>query len=151
MTENRKYTEAVAAGHVTEGGAVPLDDRFVNENGEILNVLFGKFQSVARLGSKRGAVRANHWHRTDDHYALVEYGRVLYFERAVGATEVPEPAAFGPGQMFYTPPGREHAMLFTEDTVIYTFAKNVRTHDEHEADLVRVPFVTQEIARRFLP
>ena len=41
-------------------------------------------------------------------------------------------------------------MLFAEDSVIYTFARNVRSHDNHEADLERVSFVTPEIAADFL-
>lgn len=151
MTENRKYTDRVAAGDYPSDPFVPLDDKFKNDNGEILNVLFSECRSVARIGSFRGKVRANHWHRTDWHYALVESGQVLYFERAVGDTEVPTPRLFAAGQMFFTPPNREHAMLFMEDTVIYTLAKNVRTHEEHEADVVRVEFVTPAVIDKYIP
>ncbi len=151
MTENRKYTDRVAAGDYPTDPRVPLDDVFENSNGEIRNILFGDCKSVARIGTFRGKTRANHWHRTDWHYALVESGKVLYFERAVGSEEIPEPHVFKPGEMFFTPPGREHCMLFAEDSVIYTLAKNVRTHEEHEADLVRVQFITPELVDRFLP
>lgn len=151
LTDNRIYTDAVAAGNYPSDAKVALDDCFVNEKGTILNVLFTPVASVARIGSHRGQVRANHWHRTDWHYALVESGKVLYFERPVGSTEVSEPRAFKAGEMFFTPPNREHAMLFAEDTVIYTFAKNVRTHEEHEADVVRVEYVTSEVIDRYLP
>lgn len=149
MSKNREYADAVARGAFPSDPAVPLDDRFVDERGEILNVLFTDVKSIARLGSKRGSVRANHVHSTDWHYALVEFGKVLYFERDVGSKEVPEPRVFGAGEMFFTPPGREHAMLFAEDSVIYTFAKNTRTHENHEADLARVDFITPALAEKF--
>lgn len=152
MSQTQQYNDLVAAGGLPHDSRVPLDDFFANEKGEIRNLVLAPVGSVARIGSKRGTVRANHWHRTDWHYAIVEYGKVLYFEREVGSSDVPEPRAYGPGDMFYTPPGREHAMLFAEDTVIYTFAKNRRTHDEHEADVVRVDgFVTAAVVDKYLP
>lgn len=148
---NEEYTKAVDAGQFPGDSAVPLDHVFADERGEIRNLLLTPITSVAVITSKRGSVRANHWHRTDWHYAFVVSGLVLYFERAVGATEVPEPRTFGPGEMFFTPPGREHTMLFAEDSTIMTFAKNVRSHDNHEADLTRVAVVSPELAARLVP
>lgn len=151
MTKNLEYCTRVDAEDYSVDTFVPLDDVFENANGEIRNLVQAPIGAVSRIGSKRGSVRANHWHRTDFHYAIVEYGKVLYFERAVGETEVPTPRLFGHGQMFFTPPNREHAMLFVEDTVIYTFAKRRRTHEEHEADVVRVEFVTPTVIDKYLP
>lgn len=149
MTENNAYTEMVNSGMVPADSSVPLDDMFTDDRGEIRNLILSPVTSVARIESKLGSVRANHWHRSDWHYAFVESGLVFYFERPVGSTEIPEPRPYRPGEMFYTPPNREHAMLFGMDSVIYTFAKNVRSHENHEADLVRVEFITPEFARKF--
>jgi hypothetical protein len=95
-------------------------------------------------------VRANHWHRTDWHYSYVVRGKILYFERPVGSTEIPEPRVFTARQQFFTPPNREHAMLFAEDTDFITMARNVRLHEQHEEDVVRMPFITPELAVQFL-
>lgn len=150
--KNTEYTARIEAGNFdglpTE---VPIHADFVDDRGIISNLLLSPITSVAVIDSDKRAVRANHYHKTDWHYAYVVRGRVLYFDRAVGSTEVPEPMTFGAGQMFFTPPNREHAMLFAEDTTIFTFAKNVRSHENHEADLVRVEFVTPEIADRYVP
>ena len=151
MTKNQQYASAVDVGDFPAEVLVPLDDFFRDDRGEIVNVLLTPITSVARITSKAGSVRANHYHKTDWHYAIVESGQVLYFERHIGATDVPEPSVFNPGQMFFTRPNVEHAMLFSVDSVIYTFAKNVRSHDNHEADLVRVPFVSREIIERYMP
>lgn len=151
MSKNLEYCSKVAAGDFNLDTFVPLDDAWKDERGEIRNVVQAPIGSVSRLGSRRGSVRANHWHRTDWHYALVEYGRVLYFERAIGDTEIPVPRMFTAGEMFFTPPNREHAMLFVEDTALYTFQNRRRTHEEHEADLVRVEFVTPAVVDRYLP
>jgi hypothetical protein len=48
---------------------------------------------------------------------------------------------FPAGTMFFTPPLVEHAMVFPEQTSFITFAKNVRDHEHHEADLVRIKLV----------
>jgi quercetin dioxygenase-like cupin family protein len=143
---NDEYAAAVDSGAYPETTSVPIGDEFSDDRGAINNILLTPITSVARITSVPRAVRANHYHRTDWHYALVESGTVLYFERAIGSTEIPEPHIYRAGEMFFTPPMREHAMLFAEPSVIYTFAKNVRNHDTHEADLVRVEFITPEIA-----
>ena len=150
MTENRKYSDAVDSGSYPDSPIVPLDDKFVNGNGEIINLLFSPVQSVAHIRSVRGAVRANHYHQTDNHYAYLVTGSMLYFERDIGSTEIPEPTRIRPGQMFFTPPMREHCMLFTQDSDLITMAKNVRDHEHHEEDVVRVSFITPDIAAKYL-
>lgn len=149
--DHDEYTTAVDEGRWPTDPKVPLPAPFVNENGTIQNLLLKQCKSVTSIISKRGAVRANHYHRTDWHYTYVVSGRVLYFERAVGQTTILPPKEFGAGDMYFTPPNLEHSMLFLEESVVLTFAKNVRTHEEHEADLVRVPdFITPSVAAGYL-
>lgn len=148
---NREYTAAVARGEFPTDPRVPLDDRFEDARGVITNLLLEGCQSVAVIESKKGTVRANHLHATDWHFAYVASGSVYYFERAQGVKEIPTPTLFRAGQMFFTPPGVEHAMLFADVSTILTFARNVRTHDNHEADLTRVQFITPEIAAQYVP
>lgn len=145
-----EYTTAVDEGRWPSSPAVPLPEAFRNANGVIQNLLLKSCRSIAAIESRRGSVRANHYHRTDWHYAYVAHGLVLYFEREIGSKEIPRPHVFGPGMMFFTPPMKEHAMLFSQDSLILTFAKNVRSHAEHEADLVRVEFVTPAVVEEFL-
>lgn len=147
---NDEYAAAVDSGDFPATPQVPLGAEFIDERGRIGNVLLSPITSVARIYSVAHAVRANHYHKSDWHYALVESGTVLYFERDIGSKDIPMPRIYRAGQMFFTPPMREHAMLFAEDSVIYTFAKNVRNHESHEADVVRVEFVTSDVANRAL-
>lgn len=151
MTEAQEYARAVDAGVYPTGPDVPIDIGLTDHRGEIANLLLTPITSVARITSKRGTVRANHYHRTDWHYTFVEHGTVFYFERAVGDDSVPAPRSFVSGEMFFTPPNIEHAMLFAEDCIIFTFAKNKRTHEEHESDVVRVDFVTPDIIAKYVP
>jgi quercetin dioxygenase-like cupin family protein len=151
MSNNLNYTQLVEKSEFPRQAEVPLDDFFNDARGEITNLLLTPITSVARITSKSGSVRANHYHKTDWHYAFVESGQILYFEREIGSLELPEPAIFKPGQMFFTRPNVEHAMLFPVDSVFYTFAKNIRSHDNHESDLERVSFITPEVIARYIP
>jgi quercetin dioxygenase-like cupin family protein len=123
---------------------------FTDERGTIENLRLAPMNSFSRITSKKGSIRANHWHRTDWHDAYVVSGRVAYFERERDTATIPEPTFYGPGEMFNTPPGVEHAMLFTEDSVILTVSGNPRDHESHEADVVRVSFVTPDVAAKYL-
>lgn len=94
--------------------------------------------TVSVLECTAGTVRANHYHREDRHWLYVVRGEVEYYERPIGASEVPEPQRFREGEMFYTPPMVEHALKFPRDTIIVSMSDRSRTHEEHEADVVRL-------------
>ena len=141
MLSNREFSALVDKGTFPDQVAVPLDEAFVNANGEIQNLVLERFTSAALIKSVAGSVRANHYHKTDWHYSYVLNGAVWYYWRPVGSQEQPQHQVFGPGTMFFTPPLVEHAMVFPEQTDFLTFAKNVRDHEHHEADLVRVNLV----------
>lgn len=149
---NQEYVDAVLRSDWPRSPMVPLEHAHEDARGMIFNlVMNGQIQGVAAITSKRGAVRANHVHATDWHFTFVARGAVYYFERIPGANVIPEPLLCPTFSMFFTPPGVEHAMLFAQDSLILTFAKNVRTHDNHEADLTRVEFVTPELAAKYVP
>jgi dTDP-4-dehydrorhamnose 3,5-epimerase-like enzyme len=145
-----EYTEMVDNGTWPEERLVPLDEPFVNSNGLIQNLLLKPSNSVTIIHSQKGAVRANHYHKTDWHYAYIISGSLLYFERKVGSSEIPDPIQFGVGQLFFTPPMIEHAMVYLNDTVMITMAKNIRSHELHEIDVERVSFITSEMLTKLI-
>lgn len=150
METNDSYTEKVNNGEYPEDSSVPLDTPFINENGIIQNLVLKPMTSVAIIDSNAGTMRANHYHKTDWHYSYVVSGRILYFERPVGSKEIPEPRIFLAREMFFTPPMKEHVMVFPMETVFITMARNVRSHESHEADLVRVNFISKEELSRYV-
>jgi len=111
---------------------------FTDGRGEILNLLDVPVTSIAVITSVKGAVRANHYHKTDYHYCWLQRGGLVYYHRPVGDATPPEAWVIRPGQIFYTPPLYEHAMHFTEDSVMLAFAKHNREMANYEADTVRV-------------
>jgi hypothetical protein len=45
------------------------------------------------------------------------------------------------GQMFFTPPRVDHAMVFPEDTTFLAFGRNSRKQAVYEADVERIHLI----------
>lgn len=144
---NREYTAAVERGEYPDSPLVPVDPGFKNEAGLIQNLLLEKFSSVAVISSVGGSIRSNHYHKTDWHYMYVLSGEMHYYHRPVDMIGHPLLSVFLGGELMFTPPMTIHACYFPVDTVIMTFAKNIRDHAGHEADLVRVKLIEMDGAR----
>lgn len=117
---------------------IPTRPPFVDDRGQILNLVDASFTSAAVVTSVKGAIRGNHYHKTDDHYCWLQRGGLVYYQRPAGSTEPPGRWVIEPGQMFYTPPMYEHAMHFTAESVMVVLARNNREMAHYEADTVRV-------------
>ncbi|OGL59646.1 MAG: hypothetical protein A3J27_15110 [Candidatus Tectomicrobia bacterium RIFCSPLOWO2_12_FULL_69_37] len=124
-----------------KGVIVPVEKPFVDARGVIQNLVEAGMRMAVVITSKKGAVRANHYHKTDWHYCYVLSGSIEYFHRPVGSQAAPERMLIRTGQLFFTPPMVEHAMRFPEDTVFLTLSRNDRHHEAYEADLVRVQLI----------
>lgn len=115
---------------------------FADERGDIKTVVEGiPFSSVLRISSKKGAIRANHYHKEDYHYCILESGKMEYYERPVGSKDAPLCVPIQAGQVFYTKPMVEHAMKFLEDSVFWCFSKNSRKQANYENDTIRVKLI----------
>jgi uncharacterized RmlC-like cupin family protein len=117
---------------------VDLENPFIDDRGVIQNLLERPTGSTVIITSKVGAKRANHYHKSDWHFCYLVSGRMDYYHRPVGQESAPEKIDVGAGEMVFTPPMVEHAMVFTEETVFITLARNARDHEAYETDLVRV-------------
>lgn len=124
---------------------VPLPQPFINEAGEIQNLVElaenDGFRGVAIIRCRAGSRRSSHWHKKDAHYLFVVSGEMLYTERAFGSGTILK-FAVRPGQMVFTGPRTEHWAEFPKDTVLISISKLGRSHEEHESDVVRVPWIT---------
>lgn len=121
-----------------------IKPEFTDARGDIFKILDdGKtdIKSILLISSKAGAVRANHYHKKDTHHCYLVSGRMEYYERPVGSTEIPEPTIVEAGDMVFTPSMMEHAMKFTEDSQFWTFSTEARSKENYEAEIVRVKFI----------
>ncbi len=136
-----------------------IKPEFADIRGAITKILDDgrtNIKSVLLITSKKGAIRANHYHKKDTHYCYMLSGKMEYFEkpvpRSLDATGIPaeglgidggkiESAVLEVGDMVFTPSMHVHAFKFLEDTVWVTLATESRSQADYEADTVRVKFI----------
>ena len=123
---------------------VPLKSPFSDNRGDILPLVDLPIESCVLITSKKGSVRANHYHRTDWHFCYVQEGELEYFHRPHGSDEEPEKLIFIRGDLFFTGPMVDHAMVFRMDTVLVTLGRNSRRQDVYEEDVVRIAPINPE-------
>jgi len=117
---------------------VPLEKPFVDVRGEIQPLVDLMMESAVLIKSKKGTLRANHYHKTDWHYCYVLEGCIEYYHRPTGSEAEPECLSVKAGQMVFTPPMVDHGMKFPEDCVFLTLSRNPRDQESYEADVVRI-------------
>lgn len=118
-----------------------LPSPYVDDRGSIQPVIDRAVSSCVYITSNPGAIRGNHYHKGDWHYSYVVSGVMKYFSRPAGSTEKPDLLVVEAGQMIFTPPQVEHAMLFSESSAFLAFGSKTRQQEAYEADLVRVELI----------
>lgn len=124
---------------------IKLEKSFADERGEIQPLVDLPMKSCVLISSKKNTIRANHYHKTDWHFCYVMEGSIDYYHRKVGDTYSPQLEKIKKGELFFTPPMVEHAMVFHEDTVFLTLGGNSRIQSEYELDLVRVELISPDV------
>lgn len=116
---------------------------FTDSRGEISNIINGeaKIKSILLITCKKGAIRANHYHKKDIHYSFLIKGKMEYVSKDVDLKSKPESVIVNEGEMVYTPPMKIHAMRFLEDSVFLAFATEARAQNDYEEDLIRVKLI----------
>ena len=120
---------------------VAMEAPFADSRGEIQPLVDRAMRSAVLISSKKGTVRANHYHKTDWHYCYVLEGRIEYHHRPHGSDAAPETVIIERGQLFFTPPMIDHAMVFLEDTTFLALGRNSRAQAVYEADVERIELV----------
>jgi len=123
---------------------IALEKPFVDARGAIQPLVDEMMKSAVMIESKKGSLRANHYHKTDWHYCYVVSGTIEYYHRPTGSTEEPECLIVKTGEMVFTPPMVDHGMKFPEDTTFLTLSRNPRDQASYEADVVRVDMLDTE-------
>ncbi|OHC75547.1 MAG: hypothetical protein A3G18_09190 [Rhodospirillales bacterium RIFCSPLOWO2_12_FULL_58_28] len=121
---------------------VPMEKPFADARGEIQPLVDLPMESAVLISSKKGTVRANHYHKTDWHFCYVITGMIEYHHRPHGGGGKPDKVIIRQGQQFFTPPQVDHTMVFLEDTVFLTLGRNSRRQEVYEADIERIELVS---------
>jgi len=118
---------------------VELPAPFTDDRGSIQPLVDRTIESCVLISSKKGSVRANHYHKTDWHYCYVLSGKIDYYYRETGGTGSVKKECIETGKMFFTPPMIDHTMVFLEDTTFLAFGRNSRKQESYESGIERIP------------
>jgi quercetin dioxygenase-like cupin family protein len=122
---------------------VSLPEGFLDGRGKILPIV-DDFANVQVIHSNKGAVRANHYHKTDSHYCYLITGKVEYYWRNHGEDKI-QNEAFVAGELFLTGPNIDHQMVFQEDSIMVVVSEFKRDAVSYDADIVKIPPLNENI------
>ncbi|OGY17005.1 MAG: hypothetical protein A2784_04170 [Candidatus Chisholmbacteria bacterium RIFCSPHIGHO2_01_FULL_48_12] len=113
-----------------------------DERGQIVKILEGKITSVLVIPSRKGAIRANHYHKKDTHYVYMISGKMRYTVKDLSKKRARKQwVILNPGDLVYTPAMTAHAMEFLEDSVFLALTTQKRDQKNYENDTVRITLV----------
>jgi len=101
-------------------------------------------KSASLIVSKPNTWRANHYHKTDWHFIYVLKGSFEYYFKKTNSNEKVKKKIVKKGELLFTGPIVDHAMLYTEETEIIVVSKNPRDQETYERDTVRIDFMNNE-------
>jgi nucleoside-diphosphate-sugar epimerase/quercetin dioxygenase-like cupin family protein/SAM-dependent methyltransferase len=109
------------------------EKEFVDERGKISNYeLTEPINLIGYIESKKGTVRANHFHPVQEQKCLVLKGQFIsVIKDLLENTAIVETKLVNAGDLVVTKPNVAHAMVFTQDTVFLNLVRGEREHDNY--------------------
>ena len=121
--------------------------KFVDKRGFLKKIIDGNFSSCIEVKSKKGSVRANHYHKKDKHFVYIISGEILYFYRNRKKGAQTKYGLMKKGDLFFTPNMQEHMAYFTKSTHFLAFSTRKRTKFDYEKDLIRIDMRDYKIVK----
>ena len=90
---------------------------FKDKRGWLKKILDGNFSSCIEVYSKKGSVRANHYHKKDKHFIYVISGEILYFYKDRKKGSKTNIKLMKKNNLFFTPAMQEHMAYFTKNAL----------------------------------
>lgn len=116
----------------------------VDDRGEMFHLLDKStpITSALYITCKKGAIRANHYHKKDTHYSYIVKGSMEYIYKDANDKDAKEQKVIvKKGEIVQTPPMTMHAMKFLEDSIFIALTTEARDQKKYEKDTIRVKLV----------
>lgn len=95
--------------------------------------------SALLIKSKKGSIRANHYHKKDTHYVYLLSGLFEYSQKPISKPKGwKRTLIIRSGDLIVTPPNTLHVMKFLEDSLMIALTTEPRQQKKYERDTVRV-------------
>jgi len=106
---------------------------FVDERGKISNYdLPEPINMIGYIESKKGTMRANHFHPVQEQKCLLIKGQFIsIYKDLVDDKSIKVTHVVNEGDMIVTQPNVAHTMVFTEDTIFLNLVRGEREHENY--------------------
>jgi nucleoside-diphosphate-sugar epimerase len=114
--------------HVRDG-----DNLFVDNRGKISNhELTEPINLIGLIDSKKGTIRANHYHPQQEQKCLFTKGQIIeVFQDIINPNSPKITQVVNEGQLSIIKPNVAHTMVFTKDTTFLNLVRGERDHDNY--------------------
>ncbi len=114
--------------HVRKG-----EKEFIDQRGKISNhELPEPINLIGLIDSKKGTVRANHYHPIQEQKCLVTKGQFIsVYQDLLNKNSPKITHVVDEGQLIVTKPNTAHAMVFPKDTIFLNLVRGEREHDNY--------------------
>ena len=114
--------------HVRDG-----DNEFVDARGKISNhELTEPINLIGLIDSKKGTIRANHYHPQQEQKCLFTKGQIIEIFQDILNPKAPKiTQVVNEGQMSIIKPNVAHTMVFTKDTTFLNLVRGEREHNNY--------------------
>ena len=114
--------------HVRDG-----TDEFIDERGKISNhELTEPVNLIGLIDSKKGTIRANHYHPQQEQKCLFTKGQIIeIFQDILNPNSPKITQVVNEGQLSIIKPNVAHTMVFTKDTTFLNLVRGERDHENY--------------------
>ena len=123
---------------------IDLKEKFGDNRGFIQPLCDLNMKSASLIFTKANQWSANHYHKKDWYFIYVIKGEFEYYFRKTNSDEDTKKKIVTEGQLLFTGPMIDHAMLYTKETEILVVSKNPRDQKTYEEDTVRIDFMSHK-------
>jgi len=109
------------------------EKEFIDKRGKISNhELTEPINLIGLIDSKKGTIRANHYHPIQEQKCLVTKGQFIsVYQDLLNNNSSKITHVVDEGQLIVTKPNTAHAMVFSKDTVFLNLVRGEREHDNY--------------------
>jgi len=114
--------------HIRDGG-----NEFIDERGKISNhELTEPINLIGLIDSKKGTIRANHYHPQQEQKCLFTKGQIIeVFQDILNPNSPKITQVVNEGQLSIIKPNVAHTMVFTKDTTFLNLVRGERDHENY--------------------
>ena len=108
-------------------------DEFIDKRGKISNhELTEPINLIGLISSKKGTIRANHYHPQQEQKCLFTKGQIIeVFQDIINPSSPKITQVVNEGELSIIKPNVAHTMVFTKDTTFLNLVRGEREHDNY--------------------